>query len=85
MEATKTERELLEMFSTTMNISVPSVSSDLIHEGILDSITLVDLLLNIENNFGFTVSLEDLDFDRLRTIKKIAEYIDEKSSISANG
>ena len=80
MKTTKTEQELINMFSHSMNIAVSSVELDLIQEGILDSLTLVDLLFNIENSFNVQISIEDLDADKLRTIRKIGEYVDEKSS-----
>jgi len=66
---------LTGMFREKLHLEVPSPSTDLLEGGILDSLTLVDLLLHLEADFDFPVALETLDIDRFRTLESIAGAI----------
>ncbi len=59
-----------------VHVEVPSVDTDLLETGILDSITLVELIMHIEETFGITITLKDIEFDRLRSVARIAELVD---------
>jgi acyl carrier protein len=61
-----------------LNIEVPSVETDLIDSGLVDSLTFVEFLAQLEETFGVQVALEDLEIDRFRTITRIAEFIAAK-------
>ena len=63
------------IFTHSLNLTVPSTDSDLIEEGILDSLSLVSLLVQIEAEFGISISLEDVDFDDLRSIESISRLL----------
>ena len=43
------------------NVEVPSPDVDLVEEGFLDSLTFVALLVYLEETFGLTVAIDDLD------------------------
>ena len=64
-----------KLFLEKLNIDVASVETDLLETGTLDSMAFVDLLMNIEVEFGVKVSVDNLEVDDFRTIKKIAEFI----------
>jgi D-alanine--poly(phosphoribitol) ligase subunit 2 len=63
------------IFSNHLNLPVPSRDTDLFEEGLLDSLAFVDLLVQLEREFGVVVEPEDLEFDHFRTISLIAEYV----------
>jgi acyl carrier protein len=52
-----------------------SNDADLLGAGLLDSLALVDLLVNIEQEFGLEISLDTLEIDSFRSIDSIAEFI----------
>lgn len=66
---------IARIFATEMNLTVPSDDTDLFETGIVDSLSFVTLLAQLEEEFGLTTSLDDLEFDNFRTIARIAEFI----------
>jgi acyl carrier protein len=73
------KRQLVRLFAEKLNIEVPSVETDLIDTGLVDSLTFVEFLAQLEKEFGVQVSLEDLEIDRFRTISRIAGFIATKA------
>ena len=71
---------LTNLFSSKLNIQVPSADTDLLGTGMLDSLALVDLLVNIEQEFSIQVSLDSLEIDNFRSIASIAEFITTQQS-----
>jgi acyl carrier protein len=63
------------LFAEQLHIEVPSPESDLIEAGAIDSLSLVELLVQIERAFGVTVSMDDLDLASFRTVERIAQYV----------
>lgn len=63
------------IFSSKLNVVVPSRDTDLLAEGILDSIMFVDLLLSLEQDFGITIAVDQLDLECFQSINKIADFI----------
>ena len=56
-------------------VEVDSPDMDLLANGALDSMRLVDLLLLLEQRFGLNAPLETLDLENFRSVRKIAELI----------
>ena len=73
-----TNQIIHELFSEKLNIEVPSPDTDLIESGLLDSLRLVELLLEIEASLGFRLVLEKIDLDDLRSVKRIARLLDAR-------
>jgi D-alanine--poly(phosphoribitol) ligase subunit 2 len=67
--------EIEAIFLEELNIAVPSSSADLFAAGILDSMGLVQLLLQLEERFGLRLPIEDLELDSFRTLQKITEVV----------
>ena len=67
--------EVLPYSAEKLFVDVESPDTDLFQQGILDSMSLVELLLQLEQTYGFTVSIMDLDTEHIRTIRKIAELV----------
>ena len=49
--------------------------TDLVSKGILDSITLVELISNIENAFNVEVTMEEFIPDNFESVDKIIDMI----------
>jgi D-alanine--poly(phosphoribitol) ligase subunit 2 len=63
------------LFVERFHIEVPSPDTDLVETGILDSFQFVELLLQLEQRFGFRVKIENIDLDDLRTLARIARLL----------
>ncbi|MBI3493071.1 MAG: acyl carrier protein [Acidobacteria bacterium] len=59
----------------SLNLEVPEGDVDLFDTGVLDSLAFVQLLLQLEERLGVTVSLDDLEIDNFRTIEHIIDFV----------
>ena len=73
-------RQIALFFSHRLSVSVASIDADLLQAGFLDSLSIVELLLYLEESFGARVSILDKDIDDFRTIARIARLVDQDSS-----
>ena len=48
------------VFADALHLDVPSADTDLFETGVLDSLAFVELLLQLEHEFGVTTSVDDL-------------------------
>lgn len=69
------EAELIARFRSEMQVEVSSADTDLIDEGILDSLTFVELLFHLETHYHVKVEIESIDTDDFRTVARIANII----------
>jgi acyl carrier protein len=68
-------QKLTELFARKLNLDVPSVDTDLVATGLLDSLTLVELLAQLEETFGVSISAGDLELENFRSVANIAEFV----------
>jgi acyl carrier protein len=78
-DSTSLEHQLIRLFAERLHVEVPSVETDLIDTGLVDSLTFVEFLAQLEARFDIRVSLEELEIDRFRTISSIARFIATKN------
>jgi D-alanine--poly(phosphoribitol) ligase subunit 2 len=64
-----------QVFVEALTIQVPSVDTDLVETGLLDSLALVELLFAIEQRFGVDLSLGELDIENFRSVERIAAFL----------
>jgi len=67
--------DVADLFSERLGLSIPSADADLFETGILDSMSFVELLLQIETVFGLALNLRDIEFENFRSIDAIAAFI----------
>jgi acyl carrier protein len=67
-----------QVFLEALNIQVPSVDTDLVDTGLLDSLALVELLFAIEQRFGVDLSLGELDIANFRSVERLAAFLATK-------
>jgi D-alanine--poly(phosphoribitol) ligase subunit 2 len=72
--------EIHGLFQKWLAIDVPSPDTELFRTGLLDSMVLVQLILALENQYGLTLSLEDLDISAFSTTAGIAELVREMTA-----
>lgn len=84
---THLSQQLTQLFATKLNLAVASPELDLIATGLLDSLTFVDLLVQLEHEFGVQIDLDNLEVDNFRSIASIAAFIATEKMVnpSCNG
>ena len=70
------------IFAAALNMDVPSADTDLFEAGLLDSLAFIELLLQLEREFGVATVLEDLEADNFRSIARIAAFVSERATVS---
>jgi len=74
--------EITGLITEKLLVEVDSPEQDLLTSGILDSLTLVQLLLDLEQRFSVTIPLEELEIDDFRSVSSIARLIQSYSEMS---
>jgi len=74
--------EIIAVINNTCPFPVESPDCDLIDTGVLDSTTLIEVVLALEERFGHALPIEEIDIEDLRTAGAIAALI-RRSSESA--
>ena len=78
-DSSQLERQIFALFADRLHVHVPSVDTDVIDTGLVDSLTFVEFLAQLEREFGVELSLADLELDRFRTIARIADFFATKA------
>jgi methoxymalonate biosynthesis acyl carrier protein len=66
---------LAAIFADDLHVEVPSNDTDLLATARLDSLGVVELIMQLERRFGITVELQDLELDNFRTLDSIAAFV----------
>ena len=74
-------QKLTELFARKLNLEVSSVDTDLVETGLLDSLALVELLAQLEETFGVSVSTDDLELENFRSIASIAGFVARRTTM----
>jgi|SRR5579864_6715631 len=69
------QHRVMRLFEDKLGIEVPSADTDLFGSGVLDSLAFVNLLLNIESEFGITVTLETVELENFQSVTAITAFI----------
>lgn len=76
-------------FQRHFQVELPDDDIDLLESGLLDSLQLVELLVEIEAEFGRKIPIDVIELDDLRSLTRIARLISteatERESASASG
>jgi acyl carrier protein len=76
-------RDVSSLFRDKLGIEVPSPECDLIENGLLDSLRLVELLLEIESSLGCRIPIDEIELDDLRSVRRIARLIEARTPAHA--
>ena len=63
--------------------SVPD-DFDLLTEGVIDSMGIVELIAALEGQFNIRLDFEELDPENLTIVGPLCRYVEEKSGLSAD-
>jgi D-alanine--poly(phosphoribitol) ligase subunit 2 len=81
-ERTNLIREIQALFEETSSIRVEA-ETNLFETGVLDSMTLVQFILNLEEKFVFHLPMEDIEVDSFSSVTKIAELVANRAGSSS--
>jgi D-alanine--poly(phosphoribitol) ligase subunit 2 len=79
-DARRVRERVADLFSGVLNLDVPSVDTDLFDTGVLDSLAFVELLLQLEREFGVRTSVDDLEVDNFKSIARIADFVSARGA-----
>ena len=74
------QQQLTELFARKLNLDVASADTDLVETGLLDSLTLVELMAQLEETFGVSISTDDLELENFRSIDSIAGFVARRTA-----
>ncbi len=77
--------QLADLFRDALSIEVPSPETDLLETGRLDSVGVVELVLELETRFGVRVEMDALELDDFRTLRSIAAFVAERRDAASPG
>src|SRR5262245_51618481 len=80
MIGTVVEDKIEKVFEQRLHIQAPSRDADLIESGTIDSLTFVELLAHLEEEFSIRIPLDNLDISQFRSIVRIGEFIQAQLS-----
>jgi acyl carrier protein len=75
--------EVWALLAEKLTVQVASLDTDLLETGVLDSLAVVRLLVQIEERFGLTVEMENLEIEDLRSIRSITRLISRRNAAGA--
>ena len=67
--------EIHTLIRETLSAAPAAPEDDLVATGVLDSLTLIQLLVQIEQRFEVTIPLEELELDEIRSISSLAHLV----------
>ena len=82
MDASETE-VLNEIFDEVLAIPLPNLDQELVKSGLMDSMAIIALVVEIEDRFGIEIQTADLDLRSLATVRGMAEMIKRTKDIPA--
>jgi acyl carrier protein len=70
-----TAARITDLIRDRLGVEVPTVDTDLIGSGLLDSLALVMLITALEEAFACELPLDDFDLERFRSVERIVEFL----------
>jgi acyl carrier protein len=70
-------RRTIDLIRDALQVEVPSPDTDLVAEGLIDSLALVTLITEIELEFGIQLPLDELDLSSFRSAEQMAAQVAE--------
>ncbi|MEQ9498860.1 MAG: acyl carrier protein [Deltaproteobacteria bacterium] len=74
------EQKLLTYISSELAAGKSDLERETNLADVIDSTAIMELVVWIEDNFGFQVDLDDIDPEQFGSVAKLASYIDSRKS-----
>jgi len=69
------QRRVELIFADRLNLAVPGTEEDLFAAGVLDSLSFVELLAELERQWEIKIELANLDLMHFSSVARIADYL----------
>ncbi len=69
-------KEIRTLIADKLLLEVSSPDEDLLSSGVLDSLTLIQLLVGLEQHFGIRIPLEEMQIDDVRSVRALAHLVE---------
>ena len=79
------EQRIQRIINQRLQIDVADGEADLFDNGVLDSLSFVEVLVALEEEFVLQIPLERINLDDFRSITRIARYISQQLSLNEVG
>ena len=73
-------QRISQLFAEKLMIDVAAFDTDLVDEGLLDSLVFVDLIMHLEETFQTDIPIRDLEISEFRSVARIAAVIERQTS-----
>ncbi len=75
--------EVQRLFEEALQVEAPDADADIIDGGLLDSLSLVTLLFELEQVYGVRIPLETLEIDDVRTLRRLAGLVSRQRAVAS--
>lgn len=82
-QVSRIAQEIEALCLKKLSIHIPARDQDLFETGVLDSLSLVQLILELEQHFQIELPMGELDISALRSIDEMARLIDRRKAPAA--
>ena len=76
-------RKILAIFLECFDTRIASAEVDLLEGRLVDSLRIVDLVLELEQRFGVSLDFDGLEIEDFRTVSRLAERVATASASAA--
>jgi acyl carrier protein len=70
--------KLGELLRQEIDLALPSVDTDLIEEGVIDSMIVAEIVLLVERKLDITIPLEELEIETFRSVRSLAAFLEPR-------
>jgi D-alanine--poly(phosphoribitol) ligase subunit 2 len=74
---TDLSQRICSIFANRLHLEVSRQDADLFEAGVLDSLAVVDLISELEREFGFRLPFGQLNIDDFRSLDRIAKFVEQ--------
>ena len=67
--------QLAALFAEDLHVEVPSAETDLLDTARLDSLGVIELIMQLEKRFDIRIELELLELEDFRSLNSIAAFV----------
>ncbi len=75
LDRTVVQSQIINLMADKLDIQVPSIDTDLFDDSSLDSLTYVQLVVELQQEFEMRISLGQINIDHFRTVEQIADFL----------
>ena len=76
MSSEEVSARILAILESTTGETIESPDANLLEEGVLDSLALVDVIVQIETLFSVTISFDDLELEDIESVHSLARVVE---------